>query len=220
MWQYVFSLVKRQRSKSLLAGSGFLLAACALILLSATTQTTVVEANQIINQSWRPAYDLVVLPSQAHVTGNTIPPDLLSGFDGAISMQQYQQIKQLPGIEVAAPIAMLGYVQYTSPIVAFSSTPLSSGYYRIDWTLTAFNGKQSLVERQQSQIYYVPASCDSDAIIQKFNSNTVLSRALAKQNVLPGDCGFNGGPQTFPTIDTGPFLLAAIDPQQENQLVN
>lgn len=53
MWRYVFLMLRRQPGKSALASSGFLLAACALILLSATTQTTLVRANQIISQSWR-----------------------------------------------------------------------------------------------------------------------------------------------------------------------
>jgi hypothetical protein len=91
MWQYVFQTMRRQPSKNALAGSGFLLAACALILLSATTQTTVVQANQIISQSWRSSYDLVVLPPHAQITSKeTIPVDLLEGYDGGISMQQYQ----------------------------------------------------------------------------------------------------------------------------------
>jgi hypothetical protein len=36
------------------------------------------------------------------------------------------------------------------------------------------------------------------------------------------NCGFNGGggPQTFNSLDTGPFLLTAIDPAAENQLVH
>ncbi|MFL5626239.1 MAG: hypothetical protein ACJ788_11665, partial [Ktedonobacteraceae bacterium] len=116
MWHYVFFMLRRQPGKSALASSGFLLAACALILLSATTQTTVVQANQIISQSWRSSYDLVVLPPQAHMPSKqTIPADLLEGYDGGISIQQYQQIKNLPGIEVAAPIAYIGYVQMPVP---------------------------------------------------------------------------------------------------------
>ena len=83
MWQYVFRTLRRQPGKNALASGGFLLAACALILLSATTQTTVVQANQIISQSWRSSYDLVVLPSQAHLPSKSIiPGDLLEGYDG------------------------------------------------------------------------------------------------------------------------------------------
>src|SRR6266571_9178263 len=112
MWQYIFLLLKRQPGKSALASSGFLLAACALILLSATTQTTVVQANQIISQNWRPTYDLVVLPSQAQIPADqNLPADLLEGYGGGISIQQYEQIKNTPGIEVAAPIAYVGYLR-------------------------------------------------------------------------------------------------------------
>ena len=125
MWQYVFLMLRRQSGKSALVSTGFLLAACALILLSATTQATVAVGNQIISQSWRSSYDLVVLPPQAQLTSKTvIPADLLEGYDGCISLQQYQQIKGIPGVEVAAPIAYIGYVQMPVPMSYFLSKPL------------------------------------------------------------------------------------------------
>src|SRR5947208_4863836 len=112
MWQYVFLMLRRQPGKSALASSGFLLAACALILLSATTQTTLLRANQIISQNWRPTYDLVVLPSSVQVpAAQQIPADLLAGYSGGISVQQYRQIQHLAGVAVAAPIAYVCYVQ-------------------------------------------------------------------------------------------------------------
>src|SRR5579859_3829374 len=111
MWRYVLLLFRRQPGKSALVSCGFLLAACALILLSATTQTTVAVGNQIISQSWRSSYDLIVLPPQAQVPSKSIiPADLLEGYDGGISIRQYEQIKGLAGIDVAAPIAFVGYV--------------------------------------------------------------------------------------------------------------
>ena len=55
---------------------------------SATTQTTVAVGNQIISQSWRSSYDLVVLPPQAQLaTKSILPADLLAGYDGGISLQ-------------------------------------------------------------------------------------------------------------------------------------
>src|SRR6266851_3067634 len=85
MWQYIFLLLRRQPGKSVLASSGFLLAACALILLSATTQTTLVRGNQIISQNWRPTYDLVVLPPQVKIPADPrVPSDLLAGYGGGI----------------------------------------------------------------------------------------------------------------------------------------
>lgn len=218
MWQLLFSMLRRQRGNTILASGGFFLAACTLILLTATTQSTVIRANQIISQNWRPAYDLVVLPAQTQVpAGKAIPADFIAGNGGGISFQQYQQIQQLPSVEVAAPVAYLGYVQIPSPEMGFAPNRLADGYYQADWTLTAFNGKQTLTERHESFIYEVTANCPDNTSVAQMN-------ALTKLHIQPAisNCGFNGGggPQTFQSIDTGPFLLTAIDPAAENQLVH
>ena len=219
MWQILMLSLRRQRRRNVLAGGGFFLAACALILLTATTQSTVIQANQIISQNWRPAYDLVVLPSQAKTpTGKVIPSDSIAGYGGGISIQQYQQIQQIPGVEVAAPIAYLGYVQLPPPFVAFSGFPLQGGFYRLDWTLTASNGKQSFVEQHQSFMYDVPSSCDGSTPL---DSNTPLTTALAKQNILSSfNCNGGAPSEMFEALDTGPASFAAIDPAAENQLVH
>ncbi len=213
MWQYVFRTLRRQPGKNALASGGFLLAACALILLSATTQTTVVQANQIISQSWRSSYDLVVLPSQAHLPSkNIIPGDLLEGYDGGISMQQYQQIKNLPGIAVAAPIAYIGYIQMPIPQLQFFTDPtLPEGYYRVDLTLTAFNGQREVVENKESTVYYYVNNCAS--------LTTPLQDALSRKGI---DMFCAGSLQLYlnEPVAPGTFLMAAIDPAAENQLVH
>ena len=214
MWHHVFLVFRRQPGKSALVSCGFLLVACALILLSATTQTTVAVGNQIISQSWRSSYDLIVLPPQAQLASqNIIPADLLEGYDGSISIQQYQQIKDLPGVEVAAPIAYLGYVQMPVPHVIFSQQALAPGYYRLDWTLSAFNGQRNIVERKETTYYYHPSNCTTDPSLG-------LDDALYKQGVNV-DCTSSSVPWSeFSTVDSGTFLLAAIDPIAENQLVH
>ncbi len=215
MWQYIFLLLKRQPGKSALASSGFLLAACALILLSATTQTTVVQANQIISQNWRPTYDLVVLPSQAQIPADqNLPADLLEGYGGGISIQQYEQIKNTPGIEVAAPIAYVGYLRIPTPLIYFSDQHLPPGYYQVDWTLTAFTGQRNIIEIQQSTIVYIAAEtgCSLDA----------LQKLVETLNVHELYCYSEDNPLVAfePPDSTGTFLLAAIDPAAENQLVH
>src|SRR5216684_198410 len=174
MWQYVLLMLRRQPGKSALASSGFLLAACALILLSATTQTTLVRGNQIINQNWRPTYDLVVLPPQAKIpTDQQIPSDLLAGYSTGISVQQYEQIKDLPGIEVAAPIAYVGYIQMPVPQIYFSDHSFATGYYQLDWTLTSFNGLHHIVELQERDMIYIISGSDSTSPVR--DSSTTSS---------------------------------------------
>ncbi len=185
MWHYVFTMLRRQPGKSALASSGFLLAACALILLSATTQTTLVRGNQIISQNWRPTYDLVVLPPQAKLPSDPrVPSDLLAGYGGGISMQQYEQIKSLPGIEVAAPIAYVGYIHMPAPTIYFSNHSYPTGYYQLDWTLTAFNGQRQIVETHDTYIFYLISSNDTTGPVNDSPDQQppdILRTSLAEQ---------------------------------------
>lgn len=216
MWSYVFLLLRRQIGRSVLASSGFLLAACALLLLSATTQTTVVRANQLIDQNWRPTYDLVVLPSTVKLpAGQTVPADFLQSYDGGISMQQYAQIAHLAGVQVAAPLAYIGYLSLPSPQLSFPTLNLPAGYYQLTWTVTAFNGQRHLIEYQQREVEQIfPCATLYD----------VRSLDLVLQETEKDGCSFSA--YSSPPIlslsppDTGGFMLAAIDPQAENQLVH
>jgi cell division protein FtsX len=215
MLHYTLLLLRRQRSRSLLTGSGFLLAACALILLSSTAQTTVLQAKQIISKNWRSTYDLVVLPAQTPVpSGSVIPPDQFEGYDGGISIQQYNQIKALPGVAVAAPLAFISYAMYPSASILLGPPHPSPGFYRLTWTLTAFNGFQTIIEYQNSVTIYADGSCSGNCGLTTSQANTLTSLGI-------DDYFFTrNGPYYTGVPNPGTFLLAAIDPTEENQLVH
>ena len=222
MWQYVLLMLRRQPGKSALASSGFLLAACALILLSATTQTTLVRGNQIISQNWRPTYDLVVLPPQARIPADpSVPSDLLAGYGGGISVQQYAQIKNLPGIAVAAPIAYVGNIQMPTPALYFKLPGFPTGYYQLGYVLTAFNGQRRLVETQETEVVYISAGSDTGPVTDTSSQQPPdVLQALGTQlsMVLNETQDTLLGPLDTPAVGT--FVLAGIDPQAENQLVH
>jgi putative ABC transport system permease protein len=223
MWQYVFLMIRRQPGKSALASSGFLLAACALILLSATTQTTLVRGNQIISQNWRPTYDLVVLPPQAKLPSDPrVPSDLLAGYGGGISIQQYEHIKSLPGIDVAAPIAYVGYIHMPVPAIYFSNHSYPTGYYQLDWTLSAFNGQRQIVETQVTYILYLINSGTSTGPVSDSTDQQPpdILGALSALQIDEIQTEEGDQPAAMLTPDVGTFLLAAIDPAAENQLVH
>jgi putative ABC transport system permease protein len=223
MWRYVFMMLRRQPGKSALVSSGFLLAACALILLSATTQTTLVRGNQIISQNWRPTYDLVVLPPQAKLPADPrVPSDLIAGYGGGISFNQYEQIKNQPGIDVAAPIAYVGYIHMPVPTIYFSDHSYPTGYYQLDWTLSAFNGQRQIVETHDTYIFYLINSSDTTGPVNDSADlqppdilKTSLGEQLSEIQTESGD-----QPASMPTPDLGTFLLAGIDPQAENQIAH
>ncbi len=215
MMLYVALLLKRQPGRSLLASSGFLLAACALILLSATTQTTVLQAQQIISQNWRSTYDLVVLPPQIQAqTGTTLAPDQFEGYDGGISMQQYAQIKQLPGIAVAAPIAFISYAQFPTTVIQLGPAHPAPGFYQLTWTLTAFNGQHTLTEYHASLNVYASATCSGECGLTS-QQQALLNAIGVSDYFFPQNGQYLTG-----VPDPGTFLVAAIDPVAENQLVH
>lgn len=73
----------------------------------------------------------------------------------------------------------------------------------------AFNGQHWLVEKQESLVFDVVPSCQ--ALTSK------AYQPLVHQGLL-FSCGAGAQP-TFPSLDTGTFLLAAIDPTAENRLI-
>lgn len=80
-----------------------------LVGLSEVNQTTIVDELQ---QRWESSYDIVVRPEGSRsVTEqeDLLDPNYLSGIDGGITLEQYKTIKNIQNVEVAAPIAMIGY---------------------------------------------------------------------------------------------------------------
>jgi hypothetical protein len=225
MWLYLFMLTKRQKVRSALISGGFLLVACALILLSATTLTTSVRVQQEVKHNWRPAYDLLVLPAQAKVdTGPVIAPDTFEAYNGGITISQYQQLRKLSSIAVAAPVAFLGYVQLPVPSIFFQpgGHPLPPGYYQLNWTLTSFDGQHIIVEQQQQVFFHQVTPSECSASGATIMNDTTINLLCGNSPVFQGAQSAQQS-QIYASpylLNTGTFLLAAIDPTEENQLVH
>ena len=89
-----------------------LVAATAFTVLTAASRTAQLRTAGAVSANFPPAYDILVRPKGARTavenqTG-TVQPDFLSGIYGGITMAQYHKIQQIPGVQVAAPIAMVG----------------------------------------------------------------------------------------------------------------
>ncbi|WP_158598330.1 FtsX-like permease family protein [Falsibacillus albus] len=81
-----------------------------LFNISESNKGTVVDTLQ---KRWKSTYDIVVRPPESlHVSdanNGLLEPNFLSNIQGGISFDQYDEIKRMNGIDVAAPIAMIGY---------------------------------------------------------------------------------------------------------------
>jgi hypothetical protein len=105
-------LHRRGRALALLLG--VLVATTSFTVLTGASSSQRLEVRGEVTRSFRTAYDVLVRPrgSRTELERRTgrVQPNFLSGLFGGISREQYRTIRRLPGIEVAAPVANIGYV--------------------------------------------------------------------------------------------------------------
>jgi putative ABC transport system permease protein len=131
---------RRGRAVGLLLG--IVLATTSFTVLTATSRTQRLEVRGTVARSFRGSYDVLVRPRGARTalerrTGQVLP-DYLSGLPGGITFAQWRRIARLPGVEVAAPIANVGYLLPTAQVsVDVSPAAGARGRVllraRIDW---------------------------------------------------------------------------------------
>src|ERR1700761_8196221 len=93
--------------------AGMLLATTAFTVLTAASRTAQLRTVGTVTAHFKPAYDILVRPkgsrTRLETQTGTVQPNFLSGIYGGITMAQYHDIAQIPSVQVAAPIALVGY---------------------------------------------------------------------------------------------------------------
>jgi putative ABC transport system permease protein len=158
--RYLWGELRHRGSRTLALLLGILVATASFTVLTGTTQTSRLEVLGTVTKSFRPAYDVLVRPK-----GSTTPlerreglvrPNYLSGIFGGVTLEQYQKIKRIPGIEVAAPIAMIGYVLQTVQVpvdLTQELGPVSRQVFRVTVRRTTDHGLTQLVDIPSSYVY-------------------------------------------------------------------
>src|SRR5262249_13664852 len=127
-------------------------------------------------------------------------PNFLSGIYGGISLAQYHQITAIPGVQVAAPIAMVGYTLLTTPIAfplpAADYAKPGRQLYRVSTTWVSDAGT-SRITQPASYTYITP-----DRL--RFTGSTG-----AISEVVPGHARTAVCPLTIVTNEEDPFGIAA-----------
>jgi hypothetical protein len=165
------------RALALLAG--MLVAVTAFTVLTAASRTSQLRTVGTVRAHFRSAYDILVRPKGSRTklesrTG-TVQPNFLSGIYGGITMAQYREVQQLPGVQVAAPIAMVGYMMPEVPIVvrlpAVAGTGKDRQLYRYVTTWVSAGGRVRIP--QPPAYVYV-------------TSNRMTRATIPTREILPG----------------------------------
>lgn len=131
------------RSQSAILFFGLIATSAGVLLVAAASQTTLLVAEGELSRLWRTSYDILVRPAGAYSPieekYGLVEANHLSGLWGGITFEQYETIKSIPDVEVAAPIAMIGYIVGGASGEEMPYPP-QPGLYALDETITVDDG--------------------------------------------------------------------------------
>lgn len=112
MNKFLLSQLRHRRSRTVTLGAGILVAAVSFTLLTAAVNTGGLQIRGTITRNFRASYDILVRPPDSYTplekSQGLVAANFASGIFGGITMKQWHEILQIPGVDVAAPIANLG----------------------------------------------------------------------------------------------------------------
>jgi hypothetical protein len=202
MSRLAWSQLRFRAGRALALLAGMLVATTAFTVLTAASRTAQIRTIGTVSAHFRPAYDILVRPAGARsslesATG-TVQPDFLSGLYGGITMAQWHQIQKMAGVQVAAPVAMVGYTfmqaQFPVELPAADVAQPGRQIYRVSTTWVSANGATRVPE-PPSYVYVTP-----DELHFSFNNG-------ATSETLPGGSTVTSCPVTAPAAD--PFSFAS-----------
>src|SRR5580700_8207223 len=140
-----------------------LVTAVAFCLLTASVDVGLARINGVVGSNWRGSYDLLVLPAGSTQTAggsqHLVQLNYLSGATGGISISQDERIAHLPGVGVAAPLAVVGYVLETATLpVDITSVAGTSGsaVFTVTSSFTADHGLSQYPTQDDGYVYVTP----------------------------------------------------------------
>ena len=235
-WRQVIS----RRAVSAVAAAGLFAATFGFIVLATTARTATASLRGDIARDWATPYDLLVRPSGS-ITDlerqqNLVRPNFVSGLNGGITLGQLGQVRQVPGVEVAAPLAMVGFVSWPSEIhVPLDSVGRAVSVYRVDTSSSSADGLSSYpIERR----YVVVASRgtlmtrltpypNAHAIDTLLVGNRKIHCAWPSVSCFAPRVCFLSCARQFPPAPPGytlpilqPIVVAGIDPVAEAKLLH
>jgi putative ABC transport system permease protein len=249
MGRLAWSQVRFRPARALALIIGVLVAATAFTVLTAASRTAQARTVGKVSANFSPAYDILVRPkgsrSAVESKTGTVEPDFLSGIYGGITMAQWHQIERVPGVQVAAPIAMVGYTELNAsvfvPVPAAALKGSGRQLYRISTTWVSDSGA-SRVTQPPAYLYVTPLpltrpangdvtdgtgpGCPGPVVLSPAANpfgTAAQSYVRCWSRVNQYDMPSAPGPDSDTTAGyfvtwTVPVLIAAIDPDIEAKL--
>lgn len=164
MIRFLQSQLRFRRGRAMTLGVGILVAAVSFTLLTAAATTSELQLRGTVDENFRAAYDILVRPTGSF-TGleserGLVRANYLSGIFGGITAEQYATVAALDGIDIAAPIANIGYILPPATIPIVMNSLLDEGAvqlyrFRLEWVT---NRGLSRYPGGEGYVYYTSAN--------------------------------------------------------------
>lgn len=225
MLTVVWSQLRHRPARPLALGLSILAAAVSFTLLTAAARTSTLELRGTVESNYRAAYDVLVRPPDAvdarERAQRLVRPNFLAGVFGGISLAQYEEVRRVPGVDVAAPIANIGYIfPGDKPGVRINKllddAPVQ--LYRIRRTWLAHNGTSRYADPSNAYVYYTRRNELNEALDEvvpgRADPLPVCQGIYASQPAVPGP--FDARPYMACYSERSPEIKAI--PQLNNVL--
>lgn len=199
MLKFILQYWRNQKAKLFLLLIGALIIATGLNLIFKLNETNKGVVEETLQKRWSSAYDIVVRPSTNRLTTeeyDLLEPNYLNGIVGGITFEQYEKIKTMENVDVAAPVAIIGYTQLNVNLPNMLKIP-DQGLFR-------------LTHRQ----------FDETGLEREMISEEVVHIANGTNELLPRGIGLLPFDQVGNAVTPGSLnLIVAVDPDEEAKLV-
>ncbi|WP_433551553.1 FtsX-like permease family protein [Micromonospora zamorensis] len=113
MFRFIWRQLRGRAGRSVALLVGVLVATSGFVVLTGATTASRLAVTGTVERNTRAAYDILVRPQGARTPleaeRGLVRPNYLSGSYGGITPAQVDQVEAVAGVDVAAPIAMVGY---------------------------------------------------------------------------------------------------------------
>lgn len=181
---------------------------------SGVTGQSQVRLTETVDENWRGAYDILVRPdrsrSSLEAKFNLVEPNfLMFTGEGGISLGELADVRDIEGVELAAPVSMVGYVSLdaSTPVVHLSNEiiPAEPTLYQLGITTLSSDGYSEVT--LDEQIHHIVPLPEDQRRDRRWHSGS-------------GDTQFDQ--DTFVDFDPVPAVaspIIAVDPVSERQLL-
>lgn len=245
---YAWAHLRGDWRRTVPAAVAVLLAVTSFVVLTGSVRSQRLVVTEQVASNYRSTYDILVRPARS-ATGieqsqGVVRPNFLSGRYGGISLDQVHRIAAIPGVGVAAPVAVLGQTMRNVLMTVDVGAVLHGrdhAMVRYRLTGTARNGTATTTNQDgylyltRSPLTTVDAgtansSATSPAQVERRGGRTVTAcmasdaggAAATPATAFAQSCwSAAGGGGTSPRVEvlfSLPLTVEAIDPQAEAEL--